>query len=75
METLFWVVVSAGICFGLFALIFSDEADPSERLKESVGAALGGAMGTAGCLVQCAIAVIPFVIGLFVIGAVLKSCS
>jgi len=66
------------------------EAEPSDILIEEKGDALkkvgdgaaavgsvagAGAIGIVGCLIQCVLSAIPVLIGLWIIGWFLRSCS
>lgn len=69
------LIIGVGLLFGMGALIFSREADPKERAKEAVGAAVGGAAASVGFLLHMALYALPFVIGLFILGLIIRSCS
>jgi hypothetical protein len=75
MGTIFLIILGIAAVIGIGSFIFSHEADPKERAKEAAGAAAGGAMASMGCLLQAVLSAIPVLIGLFIIGLMLRSCS
>lgn len=75
MGTILLIVLGIAAIFGIGTFIFSRETDPAKRTKEATDAAAGGAMLSVGCLIHCLIQAIPFLIGLFLIGLILRSCS
>ncbi len=75
MKTIIIGILAIGAIFGIITLIFSRRADPKERVKEAAGAAAGGAMMTAGCFIRMIMSAISILIGVFLIGLVLRSCS
>ena len=75
MGTIFLIILGIAAIAGIGAFIFSREADPKERAKEAAGAAAGGAMMSVGCLIQAIMSAIPVIIGLVLIGLLMRSCS
>jgi len=75
MRTIIIGVLAIGAIYGIITLILSRKSDPKERVKEAAGAAAGGTMMSAGCLIQMIMSAIPVLIGLFLIGLLLRSCS
>jgi hypothetical protein len=75
MGTILLIIIVVAVVFGIGAFIFSHQADPKERAKEAANAAVGGAAASAGCMFQMILYAIPVLIGLFLIGLVLRSCS
>lgn len=43
--------------------------------KDAVAGAAAGGFVAGSCLLQSVLSVLPFIVGFFIIGAVLKSCS
>lgn len=75
MGTIALIILGIAAIAGIGAFIFSRESDPKERAKEAAGAAAGGAMMSVGCLVQAIMSAIPVIIGLVLIGLIMRSCS
>jgi hypothetical protein len=75
VKTILFIIAAIALVCGVGAMVLSEKADPKERAKEGASAAVAGAFVTAGCLVQCIMAAIPVLIGLFLIGALARSCS
>ena len=75
MGTILMIILAIAAIAGIVAFISSRESDPGERAKEAAGAAAGGAMMSVGCLVQAIMSAIPVLIGLFLIGLIMRSCS
>jgi len=75
MGKILLIIIVVAALFGTGAFIFSREADPKERAKEAASAAVGGAAASMGCMLQMILYAIPVLIGLVLIGWILRSCS
>jgi hypothetical protein len=75
MGTILLIILGIAAVVGIGAFIFSRESDPKERAKEAAGAAAGGAILSVGCLIQAIMSAIPVIIGIVLIGLILRSCS
>lgn len=75
MGTILLIILGIAAVFGIGAFIFSRESDPKERAKEAAGAAAGSAMASIGCLIHAIMSAIPVIVGLVLIGLILRSCS
>jgi hypothetical protein len=73
--TIIMTILGVAAIFGIATLLFSDKADPKERAVEATAAAAAGAAGTVGCLLQAVLSVLPILLGFFVIGLIVRSCS
>jgi hypothetical protein len=69
------IILGCAIIAAIVVYITSNNGDPKERAKEAGLAAGAGAMYSAGCIIQTILSALPFIIGLFFIGLILKSCN
>ena len=74
MKVIFGLILAVAILFGFVALLVSHQSRPSERLKEAGAAAAGGALWAGGCILDLVISAVTFVLGLLLLGLILKSC-
>ena len=70
MGTLLIIILVIGGIFGLIALFASHKSDPKERAADAAGAALGGAMMTAGCIFQLILAGLGALIGIWLLAKI-----
>ena len=70
IEVVFWIVgIFAALAF-IATMFGSRESDPGERLKESAGAAAGGAFAGLGCILQLIIPAGLLLLGLWLLGKI-----
>ena len=75
MGTVFLIILGIAAAAGLWVLIFSRESNPKERAKEAAEAAAGGAFMVILFIFQAVLSVLPFVVGLLIVGFIVRSCS
>jgi len=69
-----YIIFGVAAIFGIGAFIFSRESNPGDRAKEAAGAAVQGALGTAGCFLQMIFSAIPIAIAILIVIFVLRGC-
>jgi hypothetical protein len=75
MGTILLIILGIAAVAGIITYVGSNKSDPVERVRDAAGAATkAGGLASAGCLMMI-IQALPFVIGLLLIGLLLRSCS